>query len=243
MYGLTRGTMTLLGAAIAGVLLWIASQTDAEGLAGYWSYVGLLAAAGLVMALSQLLGGWTKWGWPRVSGTVFLLGFLPALAIGGLVLLHAQPEDAFGRAWAGDIGFEGLAEDLTAVLPALAFGLGLLFGFTFDTTGPRRVERVEDVERRDVRQPGYAGGVPAGARVADEPVAAERTYAGRDRDRDGDGVDDREQVTTRTSVDRDRDGVDDRDQVTAATRVDRDADGVDDRDEAAAARRGDGRVR
>jgi hypothetical protein len=257
---LTRGTMTLLGAATAGALLWIASQTDAEGLAGYWSYVGLLAAAGLVMALSQLLGGWTKWGWPRVSGTVFLLGFLPALALGGLVLLHAQPEDAFGRAWAGDIGLEGLAEDLTAVLPALAFGLGLLFGFTFDTTGPRRAESVEDVERRDVRQPGYADRVPAGARVADEPVAAERAYAGGDRDRDGvddrdqvatrtsvdrdrDGVDDRDQVTTRTSVDRDRDGVDDRDQVTAATRVDRDADGVDDRDEAAAARREDGRLR
>ena len=31
MYGLTRGTMTLIGAATAGLLLWIASQTDADG--------------------------------------------------------------------------------------------------------------------------------------------------------------------------------------------------------------------
>jgi hypothetical protein len=233
--------MTLIGAAGAGALLWIASQTDADGSGGYWSYVGLLAGAGLVMALSQLLGGWTKWGWPRVSGTVFLVGFLPALAIGGLVLLHAQPEDAFGQAWAADLGLDGFAEDLSAVLPALAFGLGLLFGFTFDTTGPRRVERVEDVERRDVRQPGYAGPVPADGRAADEPVAAERAHTVRDRDRDG--VDDRDQVTAATRVDHDGDGVDDRDRVTSGTGVDRDADGVDDRDEAAAAGRDDGRRR
>ena len=37
MYGLTRGTMTLLGAATAGFLLWLASQTDVDGLGGYWT--------------------------------------------------------------------------------------------------------------------------------------------------------------------------------------------------------------
>ena len=36
MYGLTRGTMTLLGAAGAGLLLWLASQTDTDSLGGYW---------------------------------------------------------------------------------------------------------------------------------------------------------------------------------------------------------------
>ena len=28
MYGLTRGTITLLGAAAAGVLVWLATQVD-----------------------------------------------------------------------------------------------------------------------------------------------------------------------------------------------------------------------
>ena len=32
----------------------------------------------------------------------------------------------------------GLVDDLRAVLAVLAFGLGLVFGFTFDTSGPRR---------------------------------------------------------------------------------------------------------
>lgn len=174
MYGLTRGTMTLLGAAAAGVLLWVASQVDAEGLGGYWLFLGILAAAGLCIPLSQLLGGWTKWGWPRASLNVLLLGFLPALVVGGLVLLHAQPEDAMGSSWAADIGVDGLAEDLTALLPAIAFALGAFFGLIFDTTGPR-VVRDEEVE---AERRGYAGPVPAAAgahpRTADEPITAER---------------------------------------------------------------------
>ena len=28
MYGLTRGTITLLGAAVAGLLVWLATQVD-----------------------------------------------------------------------------------------------------------------------------------------------------------------------------------------------------------------------
>ena len=73
MYGLTRATLTLIGVAVAGVLLWLATQvirtTRPRPRAGeYWAAFGLVAAAGLVIALSQLLGGWTKWGWPRISG-------------------------------------------------------------------------------------------------------------------------------------------------------------------------------
>ena len=150
MYGLTRATITLIGAAVAGFLLWLAGQFSADELGDYWVWIGLFAAAGLAMALSQLLGGWTKWGWPRISGAVFLLGFLPALIVGGLVLLARQPdEDAWGAGWADDLGVGGLAEDLSSALPAIAFALGLLFGFTFDTTGPR--ERRHVVAGRDER--------------------------------------------------------------------------------------------
>jgi hypothetical protein len=216
MYGLTRGTMTLLGAAGAGLLLWLASQVNADALGGYWTFVGLTAAAGLTMAVSQLLGGWTKWGWPRVSGSVFLLGFLPGLVAGGLVLLAAQPDSsAVGTGWADDLGAGGLAADLTSVLPAIAFGLGLLFGLTFDTTGPR-VREVDVVhEDAEVRRPGYVATTDTSTSAADEPVTAERTAAaapaparsddgtpvavgaGAYQDRDGDGVDDRDEAPPR----------------------------------------------
>jgi hypothetical protein len=174
MYGLTRGSMTLIGAAGAGLLLWLATQVNEESLGGYWAFLGLAAAAGLTMAVSQLLGGWTKWGWPRVSGSVFLLGFLPGLVAGGLVLLAAQPDSsAVGTGWASDVGAGGLASDLTTVVPAIAFALGLLFGFTFDTTGPRVREADVVDERAEVRRPGWVAGAPV-ASAADEPVTAER---------------------------------------------------------------------
>lgn len=172
MYGLTRGMFTLLGAVGVGVLLWLASQLDIGETGEYWGWAGLLAAAGLAAALSQLLGGWTKWGWPRVSGSVFLLGFVPAFVVGGLVLLHAQPDSgAVGSGWAGGLGFGGVADDLAeTVLPAVALGLGLVFGFTFDTTGPR-VRAVTGAEQ--VRRPGHDEPLPGDERAADRPVVAE----------------------------------------------------------------------
>ena len=72
--------------------------------------------AGLVMALSQVLGGWTKWGWPRLSLNVFLFAFLPALIAGGWVLLYAQPGDGLlggdVRDWSNDLGIDGVVDDL-----------------------------------------------------------------------------------------------------------------------------------
>jgi hypothetical protein len=97
-----------------------------------------------------------------------------------------QPNDgALGYSWPANLGVEGLAEDLGSVLPAVAFGIGLTFGFTFDTTGPRRVvEREDAVEGEPER--GYIGPIPAGTRTEDEPVAAERREVVRDESVDGD---------------------------------------------------------
>ena len=95
MIGVTRGIATLAGAAVAGVLLWFATQVGTESAGEYWATYGLIAAAGLTMALSQILGGWTKWGWPRLSLGVFLLGFLPVLLVGVWVLLARQPAEFF----------------------------------------------------------------------------------------------------------------------------------------------------
>jgi hypothetical protein len=139
MYGLTRGPITLLAAGAAGFLVWLATRFDDHTTGGYWAVYGIIAGAGLVMALSQLLGGWTKWGWPRMSASVFLFAFLPALVAVGWIAVagqpHANPVQSHVLNWSGDIGIRGLVRDLIEYIGVLAFGLGLVFGFCFDTTG------------------------------------------------------------------------------------------------------------
>lgn len=190
MIGVTRGISTLAGAAVAGILLWFATQIGTETSTEYWATYGLIAAAGLTMALSQILGGWTKWGWPRFSVGVFLLGFLPALVAGGWVLLARQPADWMNTSnWSRDLGFYGLVADLGNILPAIAFGVGLTFGLSFDTAGPRR----EIVEEEHVRH--------EHTRDTDAPLTADRREyttpaTSTATDTDGDGYADRPVVTT-----------------------------------------------
>src|ERR671931_4882 len=140
MYGLTRATVTLIAAALAGLLVWIATQIGDKSNGEYWAVYGVIAAAGLTMALSQLLGGWTKWGLPRLALNVFLLAFIPTLIAAGWVVVAHQPHPNWLRNhvlnWSGDIGILGLVRDLTEYVSVLAFGIGLVFGFSFDTSGP-----------------------------------------------------------------------------------------------------------
>jgi hypothetical protein len=158
MVGVTRGLATLVAAAGAGFLLWLATQVGAETAQEYWATYGLIAAAGLLFPLAQIAGGWTKRGRPTISPGVFLLGFLPVLAAGGWILLARQPDDFFNTSnWSRDFGIYGVVADLGNVLPAIAFAVGLTFGLIFDTTGPRR-EVVEPVDER----------------ATDEPLTAER---------------------------------------------------------------------
>ena len=152
MIGVTRGISTLAGAAVAGILLWFATQIGTETSGEYWATYGVIAAAGLTMALSQILGGWTKWGWPRFSLGVFTIGFLPVLVAGGWILLARQPADWMNTSnWSRDLGIFGAVADVGNILPAIAFGIGLVFGLSFDTAGPqaRRVVRA----RRPVTRP------------------------------------------------------------------------------------------
>jgi hypothetical protein len=162
MYGLTRATLTLIGVAVAGVLIWLATQVipddpSSASRGEYWSASGLVAAAGLVIALSQLLGGWTKWGWPRISGNVFLLAFLPTLIAGGWMLAAQEPGNYWlgrhVRDWSGDLGIASLVNDIGLMIPAIAFGIGLVFGLTFDTTGPRRLARTKGVPAAGAQRP------------------------------------------------------------------------------------------
>ena len=153
MLGLTRGMLTLVGVATTVVLVWLAAQVGDDSTADYWALYGLVAAGGLVMALSQLLGGWTKWGWPRISGSVFLLGFVPALVVALWVLGAGQPDENWLQQhvvdWSDTLGLGNVVEDLLDFAGPLAFLAGLTFGLTFDTSGPRIREPVGPPRRAD----------------------------------------------------------------------------------------------
>jgi hypothetical protein len=188
MYGLTRGTVTLLAAAVAGLLIWLATQVSDKSTGGYWAVYGLIAAAGLVMALSQLLGGWTKWGLPRLSVNVFLLAFIPTLIAAGWVIVAHQPHPNWFRNhvlnWSSDISILGLVRDLTQYVSVLAFGIGLVFGYSFDTTGPS-THGAFGRRRRAAAVPAGGAASRTDDDAATEPTAREEAAAREDGADDG----------------------------------------------------------
>jgi CubicO group peptidase (beta-lactamase class C family) len=159
-----RAIFTVIGVAAAGFLIWLATLFDLGETGEFWGAMGLLGAAGLALGLSQIFGGWTKWGIPVLSPGVFLLAFVPTAIIVGWILLATQPEGGWQQSrlqgWSDDIGILGFVEDMGIFGAALALGLGLVLAFSFDTTGPRtRVvnreravpdEDVHDYDRREV---------------------------------------------------------------------------------------------
>jgi hypothetical protein len=208
MYGLTRATTTLLFAGAAGLLIWFGTQINDESVGGFWAVYGLIAGAGLLMALSQLLGGWTKWGWPRLAITFLLAAFVPIAIVSLWIVLAAEPGNGwFHRhvlSWSSDLQIGGLVNDLKEYVSVFAFGIGLVFGFSFDTTGPRVrdrdvvADRSQPVATTDGRR-GLFGRrrtvTPATTdRAADEPLTADREATTSTPDRSGD----REVVTTTT---------------------------------------------
>ena len=160
----TRAVATLVGAIAAAALIWAAATQlvpgEGELSAGdYWGIIGLLAAAGLMVALSQLLGGWTKAGATVFAPVVFLLGFLPVLVVAGFIIWANQPEGGWlvddTRGFADDLGATDLLNDLSSFLALYPFAVGLFLGFCLDTA-PReervvaRREFAERVETDDV---------------------------------------------------------------------------------------------
>jgi hypothetical protein len=192
-YGPTRALTTLLGAAAAVALVWSASQVSGnEQNGGYWAMLGLVAAAGLVMALSQLVGGWTKFGVPRISGNVLLLAFVPTLIVGGWVLIAHQPDSGLFRndvrGWSDDIGVLNLVMDFDTLVSALAFLVGLTFGLSLDTSGPRTQRAVDRERATAARRVDGPVAVPAAGRTRyeNEPATAERHEVAQTADGDRD---------------------------------------------------------
>ena len=191
-----RALFTFAGAAAAGLLIWLAHYLGMKSTGDFWGSMGLIAGAGLVLGLSQLFGGWTKWGWPKLSAAVLLFGWIPAAVVTGWILIADQPTRGWqeGRldSWSSSIGVGGFVNDFVPYLPALALGLGIVTAFVFDTTGPR-VRRVDaapdtvpDEDVHDYRREeavGRPGATTTGTttdtttdETTDEPV----TTAGRD---------------------------------------------------------------
>jgi hypothetical protein len=161
--GPTRALITLLGVGVAGLLAWLTTTIGHTSTHGYWAVYGILAGAGLV----QLLGGWTKWGRPTFSPSVFLVAFLPTLVAVGWILIFHQPHSTLFRGhvtnWSNDIGIDGFVNDMGGpLLTMLAFGLGLVFGVCFDTVPARRAAPAPIEAERTVESD------------TDQPIARER---------------------------------------------------------------------
>jgi len=184
MYRLTRASSTLIAAGVAGLLIWLATTINDHTTGGYWAAAGLLAGAGLVMALFQLLGGWTKWGVPRFSMTVLLAAFIPVLIAAGWIIVAHQPHGNWARhhalSWSSGIHIRGLVDDLTSYVSVLAFGIGLVFGYSFDTTGPRQRTAAVD-QGQDIV-------TPADLPASDEPVTSRREPIAPEGEAAGEGA-------------------------------------------------------
>jgi hypothetical protein len=177
LYDATRGLATALSAGLAGVLLWLATLVGVQTVTRFWESMGIVAGAGLVVALSQVIGGWTKGHGVRVSPGTFLLAFVPVLVCVGWILMATQPGNGWHEGtvvrWSHQLGILGLVHSLGLWHGVLAFGFGLMLGMTLDTVPAPLVEPV-------------AGPVPAARRrpvddlddtAANEPVTAERQRA------------------------------------------------------------------
>jgi hypothetical protein len=140
MKGSKRALTTLVGVAAAGALIWFAPHFDRWATGGYFGEMAVFAAAGLVLGVAQLRGREGN------APVMFLIVFLPVLVVTGWVLLAAQPHGDWTRnhilSWSGDIGVGHVVHNLAEHVAVLAFGIGLVFGLTFEPAMVRRRRKV-----------------------------------------------------------------------------------------------------
>jgi hypothetical protein len=137
LYDTTRGLTTLAAAGAAGALLWAATRVGQPTDRRFWAETGIVAAAGLVIALSQLVGGWTKGLRLRMSPGTFALALVPVLVVVWWIMMASQPGHGWYEgtilSWSNTLGITGLVHDLALWHGVLAFGFGLVVGLSFDS--------------------------------------------------------------------------------------------------------------
>jgi hypothetical protein len=175
MNGMSRAASTLLGAGIAGFLLWLAAQIGRNSTGGYWAAYGIVAGAGVVLAASQLRG---RGGHPP---GMFVFAFVPVLVVAGWVLLGMQPHPNWFRShvlsWSADIGVRDVVHDVGTWLGVLAFGIGYTLGTTLEPFGRRAVAPAPVVQRTTTTP--AATTTPAyDPAASDAPTTAERAEVG-----------------------------------------------------------------
>jgi hypothetical protein len=165
LYDARRGLTLAFAAGAGGLLLYLASRVGQQSTARFWGELGLIAAAGLVLALAPVLGGWTSGLRLLPSRGTFLLGFLPVLVVVGWILFATQPGNGWHEgtivSWSSDLGLMGIVHSLALWHGVLAFGLGLMLGSCLDAvpvTAPAAVTEAEP-------------------EAADEPLVAEQREA------------------------------------------------------------------
>jgi hypothetical protein len=172
MYDASRGLTLAFAAALAGLGLWGAAQVGTQTQGRFWIAMVIVAGAGLLLALANHVGTWTKGLRLRMSPGTFVLAFLPVLVCVGWILIASQPgtgwQEARIHSWSDTIGILGLVHSVGLWRGVLAFGFGLVLGLSLD--GVPAAETVA----------AYAGprGMPDRG-PADEPVAAEQRWAAR----------------------------------------------------------------
>lgn len=168
LYDATRGLTIAFAAGVAGLLLWVATLVGTQSVGRFWAAMGIVAGAGLLLALSQAVGGWTNGLRLRLSPATFGGAFLPVLVCVGWILLASQPghgwEEGRIASWSDSAGLLGLIHDLALWHGVLAFGFGLVLGFTVDAVPAAVLEPPPPREEP----------VPAASPAADEPLTAER---------------------------------------------------------------------
>lgn len=169
-YDATRGLTLVLAAALAGLALWGATEVGTQTTGRFWIAMGIVAAGGLVLALANQVGMWTKGLGMRISPSTFAVAFLPVLVCVAWILIATQPGVGWqeGRLdhWSNAIGILGLVKSVALWHGVLAFGFGLVLGMCLDGVPAPAAEET----------PAYAGAVAA---AADEPVSAERRWSAR----------------------------------------------------------------
>jgi len=162
MYDASRGLTLAFAAALAGLGLWGASQVGTQTTGRFWIAMAVVGGTGLLLALANHIGTWTKGLTLRTSRSTFALAFLPALVCVGWILVATQPGHGWqeGRldSWSNSIGILGVVHSIGLWHGVLAFAFGLMLGLSLDGVP------AEDTEA---------------APAADEPVAAERRWTAR----------------------------------------------------------------